>query len=89
MKLRRGRASYKIPAHSQIVGVHIGGNQKHNQMVSYAVMQVRLEEIGVNTVYGFPTRWAVTDFGTKIVFKPVPDKAYNVTVRYLPPMMEF
>lgn len=94
MKLRRGRAVYKVPPYSQILCAYVEGNQRHNQMVSYMLQQVDLGDLASvgdderrKIPMAMPTTFAV--FDEKIEFWPRPDKAYKVTVRYLPPMMEF
>ena len=87
MKLRGGRCRYKIPEHSQVLAVYIFGNQRHNQMVSYVLQLCKIEDIGDNKKRGRPELAGVYD--DRIEFKPIPDKPYKVTVRYLPPVMEF
>jgi hypothetical protein len=87
MKLQTGKARYKIPAQSQILGVYVDGNQPHNQMCSIMLRQVRLGEIEPSDVRGFPVYFFIID--DTIEFSPVPDKPYVVTVRYVPPIQEF
>ncbi len=87
MKLRRGKPRYTIPAHSSIVGVYIEGNQKHNQMCSYVLYQVTLEDVRQTSILGMPNHYAIEN--DSIIFDPAPDKSYLVKVRYTPPIAEF
>lgn len=89
MKLRREKQRYKIPPHSEILGVRVEGNQKHNQMWAYVIQQISLVEMsGMLTKHlAMPTYFAVAP--EQINFYPIPDKAYTVKVRYLPPVQEF
>ena len=48
MKLRTGRAIYKIPDHSQIFSVWIEGNMPHNQQVDFVLVQVAFGELPNN-----------------------------------------
>lgn len=89
MKLRKGRARYKIPAFSKILHVIIDGNQRHNQMFAYRLIQVPMSEIAdrVDTP-AMPLRFAANEEGA-LLFWPPPDKPYVVKVRYFPPLEEF
>ncbi len=88
MKLRKGRPRYKIPPHSDILNVVVEGNQRHNQMVAYVLMQVAFGYDGKPQANcAMPRQFAIV--GNKIEFWPVPDKAYRVKVRYTPPVAEF
>lgn len=87
MKLRKGKPRYKIPAHSDIIGVYVEGNQKHNQMCHYALQRVALEELPNIMHLGMPALYSVLH--EIIEFSPPPDKPYVVKVRYTPPVQEF
>lgn len=91
MKLRTGRAVYKFPEYSQILEAWVEGNTKHNQLVSFSLCQVSLEDMPShrphNEQRGFPTTFCV--FGDIIEFWPVPDKPYLIKVRYAPPIEEY
>ena len=92
MKLRRGRPSYKIPGHSQILSVYIEGNQRHNQMCAFILQHVAISDIpnpakNSKPSLGQPTVCCVRY--KSIEFFPIPDKSYVVKIRYVPPIMEF
>jgi hypothetical protein len=91
MKLRTKKSRYKIPPISQIIGMYVEGNQKHNQMCSYALYRVSLEEFfkAKTGALGFPTRYCIDHGGNMIEFDPIPDKPYIVKMRYVPPVQEF
>ncbi|HSV21870.1 MAG TPA: hypothetical protein VLJ17_02455, partial [Xanthobacteraceae bacterium] len=83
-----GRPRYKIPPHTDIINVVVNGNQRHNQMVAYALVQVAFGYDGKpKGQLGMPRQFAI--IGSKIEFWPIPDKAYQVKVRYTPPIQEF
>ena len=87
MKLRRGRAAYKFPEHSQVLNVWIQGNQPHNQMFDYAIQLVsrsELEAISGRRLLGFPALACVSH--GRIEFYPIPDHMYTARVRYVPPV---
>lgn len=92
MKLRKGRARYRIPEHSQIMHVLIEGNQHHNQMVAIMLQQVNLSDIPKpawrnREKHDMPRVFAI--FEDQIEFYPTPDKAYVVRGRFTPPIKEF
>lgn len=86
MKLKTGKATYKIPAYSRIEMVCVNGNQNYNSYTRQ-IQQIPISEIPLDDTRGFPTMWAVHE--QNIHFYPVPDHAYQVTGRYTPPVQEF
>lgn len=88
MKLRKNRAAYRIPEHSQIQLVRIEGNQRRNQMCSILLPQMDMQELSALRQFnGTPAAFAV--FNTTIRFYPTPDGPYAVKVRYVPPIKEY
>lgn len=88
MKLKTGQPRYRFPAHSRIQGAHIVGNQRHNQMNSIMLSQIRRDEwSAVGRTRGIPTWFAI--YENTIEFFPIPDKPYVVKVQFYPPIQEF
>jgi hypothetical protein len=86
MKLRKGKAKYRLPAYSKVLEVRLEGNQRHNQLCALIIQIVNPTAIDVYRDVGIPTVCAV--YKDTIEFSPPPDNPYLVTVRYLPPVME-
>lgn len=83
MKLRKGQQSYKIPAHFQIMQVfveHKGVNYVLRQALVDQYMDLRDAKPARPIVF-FPC-------GNNIMVRPKPDRAYKMTVRYIPPVAE-
>lgn len=91
MRARIGQLSYKIPPISRIEQIFIEGNQKYNQMYSSAIGYMSMEEfLKLDTnIQGRPTLCAINHTASKIYFWPVPDKPYEIKVRYYSPVKEF
>lgn len=88
MKLKVGKPRYNLPPYSQILGVYVLGNQKHNQMISFNLYQVPIAQLveAKPAQLAMPTMYSVC--GDTIEFWPPPDRPYTVTVRYTTPVME-
>ena len=89
MKLRRGKALYKFPPHSEFHSAWIEGNQRHNQIYDIALQFVAKGQFPrPNKPWlGLPQYISITH--NSIEFYPIPDKPYIVKVRYLPPVQEW
>jgi hypothetical protein len=81
MKLRRGKNEYKLPAYGQVLQVYILGRD-----YIVPLYHVRLSEIGDKSELGVPAIFVLTP--RWIIFYPTPDRAYEVKVRYTPPVRE-
>lgn len=85
MKLKTGQKRYKFPDYGEIISV-ILLNGKHNKFgAAFRLQIVSREEIG--KTHGFPTQCAF--WNNWIEFWPIPDKPYEVRVRYSPPIEEY
>lgn len=86
MRLKPGQGTYKFPPCGKVNEAVVQGNQKHNQMASYILYPLSVEDYlrRDQTKVGFPTSYVV--IGSEIKFWPIPDHAYLVRVCYTPPM---
>lgn len=78
MKLCKGRIGYKLPIEIyKILSVNISNN---TGKYLHCLHQVSERVFTDNDVIGHPQFFQVKD--GKILFQPVPDKAYTATIRY-------
>lgn len=86
MRLRKGQRDYKIPEHWQIMQVFVTV-----QNAACALQHVTLNDWfkcreGSQYLRSLPKFYYVC--GNNIMLYPIPDKAYTMTVRYLPLVKE-
>ena len=87
MKLRKGRANYKIPPVGMMMHAWVGqGGKYRTRMLLQMQPYEKVKELSPNT-RGQPRYIGITD--RRVVFWPAPDKAYVATLRYYPPAVEF
>ena len=91
MKCKPKQHIYKIPPFSHIMHVFVRG-----QMYDVSMQRISFEEImslienGINNnkeVTGLPAYYSTND--QKIIMYPVPDKEYEIIIRYAPSVREF
>lgn len=89
MKLRKGRFRYRMPPHSWIESVVLD-DRHHGVAVSLSVTAFEREfrkRLGQpKRPLGRPENWVA--HGRFIEFDPPPDRAYEVKIRYAPPLVE-
>lgn len=88
MKIKTKIREYKIPDIHQVCLVAV-----RTAMVDYRLCQIAISEMfklsnvpDIDDVLGMPTMFAVNM--NRLYLWPIPDKPYEMIVRYLPPMKE-
>ena len=82
MKLRKGKAKYRLPAYSKVLEVRVEGNHAYLIPIVSAMTVIDGQELPPQ----MPKACAI--YGGTIEFSPPPDRPYVVKVRYVPPVME-
>lgn len=83
MKLRKGRATYKLPP----IGIVFGGYLHFKDHI-YSMMHVDDKTINREPILATPQMFYINKTKTTITFWPVPDRAMEFGLRYYPPVKE-
>ncbi len=79
MKIRKGKAGYKLPPFGQILSVYHRDEEGR-------IRTLMPEMTSVSKKQGTPVAFTVID--DHLYLRPVPDKSDTIIVRYYPPAVE-
>ena len=89
MKVRKGQKSFRIPKKVYMIERCTRKDADKNTIVMLIIGVGYLDNLRKRDVFAAPNYIAIDMTTRKGYFWPVPDRAYEVTVQYLPQPEEF